>query len=383
MVHLPSAGCAGRRAAAIGMGLVLAACGRVSLGSQELDAARAGASGTGGAGSGAGTSPGGTASLGAIRTDTVLEEGIVPSGPPDAGGPDAEVGFGVEPPSCERTRPLCGDDDSAASCCESLAVPAGSVALDVGNGVTIQASVSSFRLDRFEVSVGRMREFIAAYEPWRARQQPAPELGAHPLIEGSGWQERFTASLPASAAAFETGLRECVGIPFSTYADGLTENVPLNCATWFEAAAFCAWDGGRLPTFAELAYAGAGGEQNRVYPWGDTPVPRRELALFGCRIDVDYPICTLDDVSPVGLRPLGAGRFGQDDLAGSMSEWVLDGAPAFSDPCVDCASLDDDSVRMWRGGGWLDGADQMRSTHFAGAAPTLRNLFLGFRCARD
>ncbi len=150
-----------------------------------------------------------------------------------------------------------------------------------------------------------------------------------------------------------------------------------------EAAAFCAWDGGRLPTFAELVYAGAGGEQNRLYPWGDTPVPRRELALFGCRIDIDFPICTLDDVSPVGVRPLGAGRFGQDDLAGSMSEWVLDGAPAFPDPCVDCASLGDESVRLWRGGGWLDGADQMKNTYFAGLEPSQRNLFLGFRCARD
>jgi formylglycine-generating enzyme required for sulfatase activity len=113
-------------------------------------------------------------------------------------------------------------------------------------------------------------------------------------------------------------------------------------------------------------------------------VPRRELALFGCRIDVEFPICTLDDVSPVGSSPLGAGRFGQDDLAGSMSEWVRDGSPTFlSDPCVDCASLGDDSLRMWRGGGWLDGADQMKNSHIAGAVPTLRNLFLGFRCARD
>jgi sulfatase modifying factor 1 len=413
---------------AVALALTAAGCGRVTLGS--LDSLGEGSSGSsgaavtvtpstgeaGGAGSGIGDGPatsssgsasgvggsalgaGGSApgvggsALGAAGSvlvaagsehDAGAEAGSA-TRPQDSGAQfDAASHTDDSPPSCVGTRLSCGEDEGLGSCCESLRVPGGSFALTVDNGRIIPATVSSFRLDRFEVTVGRMRAFIADYDAWRGRGQPAVGLGAHPLIADSGWQERFTEQLPANAAAFEAGLRHCGDIPYSTYADGLTEAVPLNCASWFEAAAFCAWDGGRLPTFAELAYAGAGGDENRIYPWGDTPVPRRELALFGCRIDFLSPICSLDDVLPAGAQPLGAGRFGHDDLAGSMSERVLDGMPGFGESCTDCANLADESVRMWRGGGWLDGADSMKNAPFSTGDAALRLLFLGFRCARD
>jgi hypothetical protein len=46
----------------------------------------------------------------------------------------------------------------------------------------------------------------------------------------------------------------------------------LNCVTQLLLAAFCAWDGGRLPTFTELASASANSAWGAgTYPWGNSP----------------------------------------------------------------------------------------------------------------
>jgi formylglycine-generating enzyme len=44
------------------------------------------------------------------------------------------------------------------------------------------ATVSSFYLDTFEVTVGRFRQFVASYDG----TPPAQGAGAHPLIPGTG-----------------------------------------------------------------------------------------------------------------------------------------------------------------------------------------------------
>lgn len=70
---------------------------------------------------------------------------------------------------------------------------------------------------------------------------------------------------------------------------GAQENFPMACVEWPTAYAFCLWDGGRLPTEAEWEFAAAGGDQNRLYPWGGTEVavdtaPGHCLAQAACSL---------------------------------------------------------------------------------------------------
>jgi formylglycine-generating enzyme len=438
------------RGAVLGLVVALGACGRVTLGSMELDegsdppgaagsgpggvdvdlggagaagstspgdsaagdsaagdsaaggAAAGGAAGEGApagstsglgaanglAGSGAGQGAGGTAgSSGGSDGDAGSggsEAGA--SGEPTDAGADAEPSAPLLPPSCRESNPQCGIATDRASCCESLPVTGGLFALQSqAIGTTVPVTVSSFRLDRFEVTVGRMREFIEHYDEWRGQGQPEQDLGEHPLIPDSGWQvPRFSDALPASAEEFEERLRNCGPTPFSTYAEAPSDQVPLNCASWFEAAAFCAWDGGRLPTLREFAYAAVGGAEQRLYPWGNEPEPSRVYALFGCSINTFDPVCTIAEVTPVGARLPGAGPFGHDDLSGSMSEWVLDVEAPLGRTCADCADLGpDESLRRWREGNWLGSAESMKNGPFPALPPGERNFFLGLRCARD
>src|SRR5258706_450328 len=71
-------------------------------------------------------------------------------------------GLAVSPTSCSGLPKTCGSS-RPDDCCASSIVPAGSFIRD--NGVTgnYPATVSAFRLDKYEVTVGRFRKFLAAY----------------------------------------------------------------------------------------------------------------------------------------------------------------------------------------------------------------------------
>ncbi|WP_437301713.1 hypothetical protein [Sorangium sp. So ce426] len=85
-------------------------------------------------------------------------------------------------------------------CCGSLVVPGGT--FDRGSAEPRLATVSDFRLDRFEVTVGRFRAFLSEYPAsW-----PAVGAGAHPKIPDSGWRAAWDANLPVDRAALSESL---------------------------------------------------------------------------------------------------------------------------------------------------------------------------------
>jgi formylglycine-generating enzyme required for sulfatase activity len=114
---------------------------------------------------------------------------------------------------------------------------------------------------------------------------------------------------------------------------------PSNCVSYYMAEAFCAWDGGRLPTSEEWIYAALGGEELREYPWGSGRTHERLVtdlnrsqnggpadAQFTFPEDFPYFDNGMNayHIAPPGRKPAGASRWGQQDMAGNVLEWMAD-----------------------------------------------------------
>ncbi len=149
---------------------------------------------------------------------------------------------------------------------------------------------------------------------------------------------------------------------------------------WYEADAYARWAGKRLPTEAEWEYAASWGVDGikRRYPWGDEdPTPAR-ANLGRLRLGPD----------DVTARPCGATRAGVLALVGDVWEWTATtfgrypGFRAF--PYREYSEVFfGDEYRVLRGGSWATHPSVARTTFRNWDFPIRRQIFCGFRCARD
>jgi formylglycine-generating enzyme required for sulfatase activity len=145
-------------------------------------------------------------------------------------------------------------------------------------------------------------------------------------------------------------------------------NRPVVGVSWFEAAAWCASAGGRLPTEAEWEYVARSGRDYVRYPWGDEE-PDEFRANFG-----NEP----GHSTPVGLYPEGATPSGIQDLSGNVWEWVANGYRPYSE-----ARQAEGQAKVIRGGSWYYVPGWLRASSRSGIRPVGRSGSLGFRCARE
>jgi formylglycine-generating enzyme required for sulfatase activity len=137
-------------------------------------------------------------------------------------------------------------------------------------------------------------------------------------------------------------------------------NQPVVGVSVWEAEAFCAWAGGRLPGEHEWE-AAAHGPKGLAYPWGDV---------------WQDGICNVRETglgvtTPVGLFPRAQSKaLGLQDMAGNMSEW-----------CADLYETNDErNLRVVRGGSWGDLLNR-RPAFRMFAVPEHRYEDVGFRVA--
>ena len=98
--------------------------------------------------------------------------------------------------------------------------------------------------------------------------------------EPTGWQSSWNSFLPTNYADLTTRLQQCGDGLWTSGSAGFDDAV--RCVNWYDAAAFCAWDGGRLPTWSEWEYAYHGGLEYREYPWGSAAADCTRDANSGC-----------------------------------------------------------------------------------------------------
>jgi formylglycine-generating enzyme len=312
--------------------------------------------------------------------------------PLDDSGTQQTSGDGLPATSCGSLSATCGPMGNE-SCCAAPVVSGGTFyrEYDVAADMTFPdmsypATVSTFRLDRYEVSVGRFRQFVAG--GFGTMTNP-PVAGAggrrlNGMENQAGWDSAWNPSLAADTTALEAALK-CNGFKTWTDAPAGNENRPIVCITWYEAMAFCAWDGGFLPTLAESMYAASGGSEQRAYPWsspaGSTTIDCG-LTNYGSFMPPTTE-CVVGGSSSVGANsPAGDGKWGQADLSGNVWEYVVDAdITPLPTPCIDCASLSSSGLRLEHGGSFIDTEESERSATY-GLGGTGRFNYEGFRCAR-
>ncbi|MCP4287422.1 MAG: formylglycine-generating enzyme family protein, partial [Gammaproteobacteria bacterium] len=150
-------------------------------------------------------------------------------------------------------------------------------------------------------------------------------------------------------------------------------NHPVVGVTWYDAMAFCDWltkrllDTGelkegmvvRLPSEAEWEYA-ARGPDGLIYPWGNEPEPKPELA--------NYDETNFGETSAVGCFPRGKSLFsGCEEIAGNVWEWCLDvwhdthdGAPTDGSVREEGKDI---NLRLLKGGSWYYPSRRLRSAY--------------------
>lgn len=234
---------------------------------------------------------------------------------------------------------------------------------DEGGRVEHLVVLDPFFFDRREVTVAELRAAnVAEVDALGKRYDPADTLGPDSIC---------------------------------TYTDqpGPNDTLPVTCVSHHVAEQYCAKQGKRLPTEAEFAFV-AGGLESRPYVWGSDP-PACGDAVFGA-----------SGPCP-GARPLAAGSGKRDrftvgaaeivDVAGNVSEWVVDLWNRDDDPCFRasilrnprCETPSERDGKAWivRGGAFASGAATTRAAvrsrlEYDRGETRAVNDSIGFRCAR-
>jgi len=156
---------------------------------------------------------------------------------------------------------------------------------------------------------------------------------------------------------------------------------PVCHVCWFEADAYARWAGKRLPSEIEWEAAASWNPDTgsaSKYPWGDEePGPLHanlDQLAFG--------------IAPVGAFPANLSPVGCYGMIGDVWEWTssdFTGWPGFTAfPYREYSeTFFGPEYKVLRGGSWATRTGAVRNTFRNWDYPIRRQIFSGFRCARD
>ena len=156
---------------------------------------------------------------------------------------------------------------------------------------------------------------------------------------------------------------------------------PVCHVCYHEAEAFAKWAGKRLPTEFEWEAAASWDPSSmraRGFPWGDSAPTSKFANIDQLSFDI-APVDTYDsNVSPIGCY----------GMIGDVWEWTssdLSGYPGFqSFPYKEYSEeFFGPGYKVLRGGSWATRPGAIRNTFRNWDYPIRRQIFSGFRCARD
>ena len=213
--------------------------------------------------------------------------------------------------------------------------------------------VDPFLIDTVPVTNGRYLEFVEAggYDEPRFWSE-------------AGWAHRCAEGLEAPQFWAREG-----GGTWSVRRYGRRIDLPLDepvqHVCWYEADAYARFAGKRLPTEAEWERAAAG---------ASAAVANLGGSHFG--------------PAPVGAYPAGASRHGAEQMIGDVWEWTASDFTAYPGtnwfPYKEYSEVFYGSgYKVLRGGSWATSPLVARVTFRNWDYPVRRQIFAGFRCARD
>ena len=270
--------------------------------------------------------------------------------------------------------PSSSNPDRAPSGPDEIDVPGGSFTLGAefepwayDNELDAhEAELRPFVIDRAPVTNAQFAEFVDG-RGYRAAK--------HWSAAGLEWRDREGARAPLY---WEGGTDGWERVRFGVR-EPLPPTEPVQHVSSYEAEAYAHWAGKRLPTEVEWERAAAWHDHEGKfrYPWGQ--------AWMGFEASLDRRRFS---PAPAGSYAGGVSPVGCVQMAGDVWEWTSSafrpypGFVAFPGP--ECSEVNfGDDVRVLRGGSWATDGLVARASLRRWEHPARREIFAGFRCARD
>ena len=229
-----------------------------------------------------------------------------------------------------------------------------------------EVELGPFWIDRAPVTNGAFAKFIKD-KGYRSKRLWS--------VEGWEWRTREDAQAPLYWEKGEDGWER---IRFGRR-EPVPANEPVQNVSWYEAEAFAHWVGKRLPSEAEWERAAGWHEQEGKfrYPWG------QEWMGFEASLDRRR-----FSPAPAGSYSGGVSPVGCVQMGGDVWEWTsshFQSYPGFlAFPYPECSEIFFGvEYRVLRGGSWATAALVARTSFRNWDFPGRRQMFAGFRCARD